>query len=230
MLKSLMLGICTLAMTLPAFAQAEGPPLNRAKMPVDASRVSDFVPSGWLIEAQASGDLNHDQLQDLAVKLIQVKPAGSDDTIKVRHRALLLLFKRPDGKWHRAALAEHLLQCTACGGAFYGVMEAPANIKIANGILIVEQDYGSRKVTEQLFRFRYEAKHGKFFLIGYDMSDRDRATGEFLEESSNYLTGKKIVTKSRIDEKSEKVVTVSNQTVKIPKTRQGIEDVNYENR
>ncbi len=230
MLKSMVLAICTLMFTLPVFAQAEGPALNRARMPIDAQNVADFVPSGWQIEAQVSGDLNADRLPDIAVKLIQVKPAGPDDQIKNRYRALLLLFKRKDGGLHRAALAERLLQCTACGGAFYGVMEAPAEISIVKGILIVNQDHGSRHVADHLYRFRYEAKPGKFILIGYDMGERDRATGESTTESSNYLTGKKIISRYKYDPKRDQIIAQGEQTLKIPRIQQAIETVSYEDR
>lgn len=223
MFKSLSLALIALSLALPAVAA----PFPRARLPIDAAAVKDFVPAGWQVENQVSGDLNKDGLADLAVTLIETKPSGDVDS---RERALLLLFKRRDGKLHRAAVAEKLLQCTSCGGAFYGAGNAPAHVKIVKGVLIVEQDYGSRNVVEDLYRFWFDAKLGKFVLIGYDSSDRDRNTGELVLTSTNYLTGKQIVTKLQYDDKSDSDVKKSTSTKTVAKSAQPIESISYEAR
>jgi hypothetical protein len=147
---------------------------------------------------QSPGDLNNDSIPDYALKLIEDKPARtSDDTDNNRYRALVIVFGSKEGKLTRAAVADKLLQCTGCGGAFYGVVAASADVKIEKGVLVVFQDHGSRNVVETTYRFRYDPQARKFFLIGLDMNDRDRASGETTVESTNYLTGVKITTQGK---------------------------------
>ena len=189
-------GACALLFGVPTATRArqEGAPLNESQLPARASGVGEFVPAGWVIEGQARGDLNNDALPDIALKLIQQKRAGGGEEVSDRKRVLIVLLRERDGKLRRAAVAQKLLQCTACGGAFYGVVEAPAEVTINRGTIVVSQDGGSRNVVEQTLRFRHDAASGKFLLIGADVSDRDRLTAEVTTESTNYLTGRKITT------------------------------------
>ena len=101
-----------------------------------------------------------------------------------------------------------LSQCTRCGGAFYGVVEAPANVSIEKGVVVVEQDHGSRDLTDTTYRFRYDPATQRFVLIGFDFSDVDRLTASGVTESTNYLTGIRITTrgKGKRDTKTRSVV------------------------
>ena len=140
----------------------------------------------------------------------------------------MILLKNREGFYERAGVAKTLLQCTDCGGAFYGVAEAPADVSIAKGVLIVKQDGGSRYLVETTYRFRYDAAAKKFALIGYDVTDRDRATGETVSESANYLTGIKITETFQYNKKLDKDVKKSARRIKINKSRQYLEQINYE--
>ena len=198
-------------------------------LPRTANAVERFLPSGWMVEAQVSGDLNNDSVPDTALTLIE-KPAADDDKDNPasRERVLMILFKNRQGIFERVATEKNLLQCTGCGGAFYGVMEAPADVAIAKGVLIIKQDHGSRNVTETTYRFRYNPGVKKFALIGYDMNDRDRATGETTNESTNYLTGVKIRETFQYSKKLDKDVKKSSRRIKINKSPQYLEQINYE--
>jgi hypothetical protein len=178
-----------------AFAQDEAPGIDASKIPATGAAAADFAPTGWEVEDTATGDLNGDGKADLAIKLIEPKSAlAAPDSHQDRSRALVVALAGADGKYARTGVATKVLQCTACGGAFYGVMDAPANVSIAKGVVIVEQDHGSRNVTETTYRFRYDAATKRFILIGFDMSDRDRAAGGATSTSTNFLTGVKITT------------------------------------
>lgn len=185
------------------------------------SKPADFAPKGWKVEEDVKGDLNGDGIADHCIKLIEDKPGNTEDSMNDRNRALVVVFGRQDGGLVKAAVAGKLLQCTGCGGAFYGVSEAPANVKIEKGVIIVEQDHGSRWVTETTLRFRYDEQPGMFILIGYDYASRDRAAGGSSTESTNYLTGKRITTV----EKGKKSTT---KTTTVAKDRMSIEEVEYE--
>lgn len=210
--------------TAPSFAQDEDRVVvDVAKIPASAADPKGFAPDGWEVEETASGDLNGDGTPDLAVKLIQVKPADApDDEVVDRARALVVAFKRSDGSLERAAVAPKLLQCTACGGAFYGVVAAPADVKIEKGVIVVTEDHGSRDVATLTFRFRLDAASGKFLLIGSDYADVDRAAGGTASESTNYLTGSRVTTRAKGGGRDR----TTRSTV--AKTRVAIDDFDYE--
>jgi hypothetical protein len=205
-----------------SFAQDDRPVIDKSKIPAEGRSVSDFVPPGWKLEEQVTGDLNGDSVPDYALKLVEDKPAkNSDDIPNERQRALVILFKGHDGQLSRAAVADRLLQCTSCGGAFYMAVEAPANVKIEKGVLIAEQEHGSREVTDTTYRFRYEPESKKFGLIGFDINSNDRLTGELVTESTNYLTGVRVVTRGKGNR-----ITPSRKSV--PKEKIYIEDADSE--
>ncbi len=223
-------GLCSvlLALSPSSFAQEDRAVVDKSRIPLEAIAVKDFVPPGWAVEEQLSGDLNDDSKPDLVLKLIEEKPPDGGDGAGDRQRALIILFRDQDGKLRRAAVADKLLQCASCGGAFYGTVEAPANVKIDSGVLIVSQDHGSRNVTEQTFRFRYEPGAKKFILIGLDVTDNDRATGVVVEESTNFITGRKSVTRSQYDKRLDKHVIRSTSRRRVARGHITIEEVDYE--
>lgn len=203
-----------------------GAHIDANRLPKTAATVNDFVPRGWEVEAQIAGDLNRDSILDLAVTLVEQMPANADkDDPPERQRALLILFKTADGKFARTALADKVLICTRCGGAFYGSAETPTTVEINNGVIIVTQDYGSRETTTETYRFRYEPGSNRFAFIGVDLNTHDRLTGQTLKESTNFLTGMKQTTKSQMIEDSDKEKTVSKTTQRVSRSKKFIEDV-----
>jgi hypothetical protein len=162
--------------------------------------------------------------------LIQEKPAGAkEDEIVERRRALVVLFRGQDGGLRRAGVADKVLQCTSCGGAFYGVVEAPAEVKIERGVIVVSQDFGSREVTEHTYRFRYDGTAARFVLIGFDSTSRDRLTATVTQESTNFLTGKKITTVSTPPKTARGRDTVKTTTQAVARKRTPMEEVDREN-
>ena len=224
--------LCLLCMVfvVRSFAQEGGQFIDKSRIPAEGNSVKDFIPPGWIIEDQVVGDLNNDSLPDLALKLIQDKASKEKDEPEDRRRALVILFRSKDGRFFLAAVADRLLQCTRCGGAFYGFVEAPANVKIEKGVLIVIQDHGSRNVIEDTYRFRYEEKLKRFVLIGADLVNEDRLTGITVTESTNFLTGTKIVERSAYNKRLGKNITASTMRKKVPKKTVFIEQLDFENR
>jgi len=229
LIKLFLLNLLILGCTGLTPAQDDKVIVDESKLPRLADAVETFVPAGWTIEEQISGDLNNDSTPDVALKITEKKSANAteDDPVS-RERVLMILFKNADNKFERVATVDGLLQCTGCGGAFFGVVEAPADVKINKGVLIVEQESGSRNVTETTFRFRYDPVVKKFTLIGYDAVDRDRATGEIVSNSSNFLTGVKITEIYQYNQKLDKQQLKSKHQTKIAKAPQYLEDIDYE--
>lgn len=210
----LVLFLAGLAFPVSSPAQENAVSIDKSRIPAEAKDVKEFVPSGWKIEEQVTGDLNGDAVPDYALKLIEDKAAKTaDDVANDRERALVIVLKNREGKLTRASVADKLLQCATCGGAFYGMLEAPANVQIKRGVLIVNQDHGSREVTELTYRFRYDAASGKFLLIGFDLLSRDRATGEDVSESTNYLTGVRVTKRGKGKKNTTSRTTVSKDKV-----------------
>ena len=205
--------------------------IDTSRIPVAGTGVNDFVPPGWIIEEQVSGDLNKDSFTDIALKLIEDKPVKDkdDENLECRRRVLIILFKDNHGKFSRVAVAERLLQGTGDGGAFYAFVPAPANVKIEKGILVVNQDHGSRNVIENTFRFKFDASSKRFVLIGLDQKDRDRLTGVIIAKSTNFLTGERIIQRSRFIPTKSGYVRESTLKKRIPKETLFIEQVVHEN-
>ena len=204
---------------LPPFCFAQEPNLIRkSQIAAEADSIEKFVPAGWKIEEQVRGDLNGDSIPDYAVKLVEDKPGkDSDDVATERQRALVIVLRKEGGKLSRAAVAARLLQCTRCGGSFYGVSESPANVQIDKGLIVVDQDHGSRNLTNTTYRFRYDAATQQFILIGFEYADADRATAQVIAESTNYLTGVRIVTRSKGDRdlKSQSKIPVKKTSIEL---------------
>lgn len=216
-MKTLAFALFLTAVLCSAGAAQEGT-FDVSKLPDAADRVEQFVPKGWKLEATIKGDLNGDGTADYAIKLVEDKPVVKDEPGPDRNRVLVLALA-VGGKLRRAAVADKLLQCTTCGGAFYGVLEAPADVKIEKGVLIIDQESGSRDVTETTYRFRYDQQPSMFILIGFDYTDRDRATGGTWNESTNYLTGKRVTT---IGKKGK----TTTKTSIVQKMRYSISEIN----
>ena len=178
-----------MVVALSVAASAQDQIIDLSEMAISADRTPLFAPPGWKVEKTAKGDLNGDAKIDQAITLIEDKAFDPNDAPKPdRNRVLVVVFS--DGKkLDRIAVADKLLQCTSCGGSFYGVMDAPVNVTIVRGVLVVSQQHGSNSVSESTFRFRYEASSKRFILIGYDFNDRDRNDGSIASESTNYVTG-----------------------------------------
>jgi hypothetical protein len=183
-----------------SFAQDEAAKIDPSRIPTQAKNAASFVPAGWKIEEQVTGDLNGDLLPDYVLKLVEDKPPkDSDDMPTERGRALVIALAEKDGTLRRAGVGDKLLQCTRCGGAFYGVVETPASVTIEKGVVVVEQDHGSRNLTNTTYKFRFEPATQRFMLIGFDLADADRLTASVVSESSNYLTNSRVITRSKGD-------------------------------
>lgn len=198
----------------PCPAQEDAGKIDKSLVPAEAASPVGFVPRGWKIEQQLSADLNGDSLPDSVIKLVEDKPEkNSEGYATDRGRALVVALQKVGGKLTRAAVAANLLQCTQCGGAFYGVSEAPANVSIEKNVIVVDQDHGSRNLTNTYYRFRLDATSQKFVLIGFDYADADRLTAQVVSESTNYLTGVRKTTRSKGDKDISTTTRIQKKTI-----------------
>jgi hypothetical protein len=195
----------------------------------EGKAAEDFVPRGWALEEQAAGDLNGDALPDAALMLIEDLPhEAADGTWNMRHRALVLIFKRADGAYARAAVATRLLYCSLCGGALSDPSGGNVAVSIDKGVLNVSQLSGAREAHELTQRFRYDPRAKRFILIGEDVETYDRADGDGAKTSTNYLTGLQVTEKRRLLKEGQEPKLVSTTRKKITAPRRFIEDIDYE--
>jgi hypothetical protein len=181
--------LIALALSVPVFAQ-DNPPLSISKIPLRAEATQRFAPRGWKLEKRISGDLNRDKIADAALILVENGlNRDANGNPAARKRALLVVLKEGKG-FRRAGFNASLLLGTRDGGAFYGGVETPVGVSIKKGVLLIEQEFGSREVTEITHRFRYNARAKRFHLIGAELRERDRLTGGGRFVSTNYLTGR----------------------------------------
>lgn len=220
-LNRLVLGAVLLLLPSFCFAQDDRVLIDKSRIPPAAESVQQFIPSGWKIEEQLSADLNGDAQTDYVLKLVENKPEKDEEGLPTeRHRALVIALQTAKGTFARAAVADKLLQCTRCGGAFYGVVETPAGVTIEKGVIVIEQEHGSRNLTNTTYRFRHDRATNQFVLVGFDYADADRLTAEVVTESTNYLTG----VRKTFRGKGKRDVT---RRTTIPKKKLSIEDVDY---
>ena len=211
-------------LSLGARAQ-ETKPLTAAHIARRADATVLFAPRGWTVEKTVSGDLNRDKIADAALVLVENTPAKDVDGIPTARRRALVVALREGKGWHRVGFHNSLLLGTHDGGAFYGTMETPVNVSIAKGVLQVNQDSGSREVTETTHKFRLDKRTQRFYLIGAEKIDRDRAMGGARSVSTNYLTGTQKTT--TFPDQSDRQIT---KTTRVNRKLRTLESVKVEER
>lgn len=87
----------------------------------------------------------------------------------------------------------------------------------------MQQYRGSRNAIETLHRFWLDKPSNRIVRIGEDVRRYDRANGHETRESSNYLTGLKIVEQYRGNRQRNGLELVSSKRYRIPKTKLLIE-------
>ena len=203
--------------------------LDPKKVPAEGPSSTSFMAPGWKIESFSYGDLNGDAREDVVLRLVENLPFENEEGAwNDRHRALVIIFKRADGSFERAAVATRLIYCSTCAGALGDQEGANISVEIKGGVLNVSQMSGSRWATDHTWRFRYDAKAGRFALIGEDVETSDRAAGGGTSTSTNYLTGLRVTKKTAVLKEGQEPRVVSTRRTRLKPSRRFIEDVDYE--
>ncbi len=224
---SLFMALVTLMVVRGVTANENPHVIDVAAIPQTARSIADFVPSGWRIEATITGDLNGDAKPDTVLELIEDRPATVNGVANELYRALLVLLQTSTGELRRVGIGSRLLRCTTCFGALAGPEGGGAEIKIAKGVLVVDELWGSRESVHTTLRFRFEPASSRVVQIGQDIERDDRATGAHLKESRNFLTGVKLTEGMRYDEKREQLTKIPPKREPVSRLKRFIEDVDY---
>jgi hypothetical protein len=182
--------------------------------------ITDFIPQGWQIEKEVSGDLNNDGKADRVLQIAEVSNSWQ------RPRSLLILKATTSG-WKKIATAPQLLICTSCAGTLGGPKGQHIRLAIENGVLIVNQLAGSRNAIAMTHRFWIDRASQKVVLIGEDLRPYDRANGNEIIDSRNFLTGKQIVKEYQGQGNGQKKL-IRTQTLKVSRDLMAIEGVDIE--
>lgn len=173
---------------------------------ITAQQASGLVPKGWKIIAKASGDLNKDGKNDLALiiektdkKNFILNSGLGEDTLNVNPRSLLVAFS--NGKAYRLIVrndgfipSENNEEARCLADP---LMDMENNgLTIARGLLFLSFKYwyscGTWYVNSDTYTFRWQ--NNKFELIGYDNDAFHRASLDETKISINYSTGVKATT------------------------------------
>ncbi|MHC1729058.1 MAG: hypothetical protein AB9866_24190 [Syntrophobacteraceae bacterium] len=210
-----------LAWTTQAFTE----PFSIKNLPSAGKALADFVPTGWSVENQESGDLNGDEVSDIAAILVQGNPgSGQSESEEEPQRVLILLLGHDKEKYYLAGSNDAFLLCKGCGGVKEGV-----GISIRKGVVIIEQMSGSREYSNETFRFRYDPQTQRFILIGRDLETADAMLGTGTMASFNCLTGVRITETYRYDKKGERKIVTATKKEKGNRNTPFLEDVEPEN-
>jgi len=217
--KSIQLATLLLTMALHNSSQAQQTPPFGKKLPATAQALRDFIPRGWTVESQVSGDLNGDGQADIAAVVVENKAAAdANNTFNDRQRGLIVVLAGAKG-YSLLGSNEKLLQCLGCGGVKDGV-----HVTIKNGVLVVSQYSGSREYSIYTWRFRLDAASQRLQMIGIDEEDTDGMVGKGSTVSTNLLTGQQISETYQYDQNRDRKVILSSKKSKTTKTTTLLED------
>ncbi len=174
------------------------PPADYPTLPAEAAGAEGFVPKGWRLEAQASGDLNKDGIADLAIVLQDTDPAKlvehdglGASPLDSNPRLLAVAFGERGGDY-KLATTNHTLIPRRVDPVIADPLDEAGGIGIARGGLQIKlylfSSAGSWDTRDASFTFRWQK--GAFRLIGFDATNVQRNTGVVETNSVNYLTGK----------------------------------------
>jgi hypothetical protein len=187
-------------------------------VPAKGKVIEDFIPAGWTLEERTAGDLNGDGKDDLVLRVIKSGKSGD------RPRLLVVLLNTKTG-WQRLAVADNLLVCDGCGG-----MLGSIRMQIQKQVLITSQLVGSRNAIDISHSFWIDRKSGKLVCIGEDLNPYDRANGNSITDSRNFLTGKRIIQRYRGNPRGGilEPELVKTENLNVSKKLRSIESMNFE--
>lgn len=147
--------------------------------------LADFVPKDWAIIRSDTGDLNKDKLDDMAFVMEYQKDKKEDDFGVGYPRVLVIVFQK-DGVYQRSIQHNEFILKADEGGVMGDPFES---FFIKKGVLNINFSGGSSHVWSDGYKFRFQ--DNDWYLIGQDNAAFDKNSGEFTEESINYLSNKK---------------------------------------
>lgn len=191
------LALTSLAQPAPAGAAAPGelviPPATYPNLARSAAAADGFVPAGWSLEKQQSGDLNGDGRPDLVLVLRETNPANIVANEGLGRRRLntnprILAVALADGGGYRLVTQNHTLiprETDPVQVIDVDVTAADRAFKVKLRSMMTMGSWGAGGPT-----FTFRVRDNRVELIGYDSVEFTRNTGASREVSINYLSGR----------------------------------------
>ena len=161
------------------------------------STAKSLAPQGWDILMATTGDLNKDQMPDIAmiVEKQKVDVVTYDDDGKVVHnhpRQLIVFFKTAKG-YQRIVENNSIPVAQQPNSCLLDPLAEAEDIQISKGNLLVHFSYfmacGGWEWPRHSYTFRWQNQ--RFDLIGFDYNSFHRASGEETSKSYNFSTLKR---------------------------------------
>jgi hypothetical protein len=193
-----------------AQADIEIPPVRYPKLAGQAAAAEGFVPAGWRLEVKRTGDLNGDGKPDL---VLVIKQNNSRNVIRhdamgrnpfdTNPRILAVAFARDGG--YAIAVENHTLiprpEFPTMDDPLDPNGVQPGGVEVKGGTLRVTlgrfMSAGGWGMARSTFTFRWQ--NGRFELIGFDSRETQRNTGEIVDTSVNFSTGRMSVTRMNME-------------------------------
>lgn len=154
-------------------------------VPAVASSLEALVPVGWKLESKVEGDLNRDQLPDVALTLTEKSKLPDNPDFDVIRRLLVLALRQKDGNWQRSAVSDHAVLNSDEGGVWGDPFQ---DIRIERGALVIEHFGGSNWRWGITSRYRFQ--DNQWSLIGRTDASSFTNDPEFRDDADrNFSTG-----------------------------------------
>jgi hypothetical protein len=194
------------------------PPVEFPPIEASAANVDGFVPRGWIVDGQATGDLNGDDRQDVALVLKMDNPANRiapswnpEASYDTNPRMLVVVFARRSGGYVQAAVDHRLIPRLSNphqDDPFDEVVITTETLRVKMHLFM---SAGGWEASGSSYTLRWQ--DGAFKLIGFERDTVGRNTGETTEVSLNYLRGRKELKAGNIgsDQQRSRVVHVGKK-------------------
>lgn len=186
--------LAIVALTCHPASAFEAPPATIPELPASGGAAADFAPPGWIVEAEAKGDLDGDGTPDVAFVL-----RGTDPALKIKGDGLGPETLDTNPRIVGVAVArEGGYRLVARNATLIPRNDVPSRedtfekdgLSIARGALKIELTHfmtaGGWGAANASFLFRL--REGRLEAVGYDRFTVQRNTGETETLSVNYLT------------------------------------------
>ncbi|WP_134497946.1 hypothetical protein [Microvirga pakistanensis] len=189
------------------------PDVTYPNLPRQAPSAEGFVPEGWVLEEEVSGDLNRDDVDDLAFVIRQKEPKNiientslGENPFDTNPRILAVAFRRGPTGDYALQVENH----TLIPRRTVPIADDPFrddSVTIKRGGLHVKLYWWMSAGGWEMFSVTHIFQHrnGRFELIGFDRDTTHRGSGETRAVSVNYLTGRMKLTTGTIESDDTKV-------------------------
>lgn len=155
-------------------------------LPTSGPKIETFVPKGWHILEKVEGDLNKDNLPDIAAVIEADKPVKNlkETDNDQQPRILFATFKQTDGSYKLSIQSNESILLSNEGGVFG---DPWAGLVIERGTLLVQFYGGSSDRWGYDYRWRFQNED--WFLIGATYTSSSTHDNSFKKYDFNLSTG-----------------------------------------